>query len=144
MGILPAGSTVLKLELNIHNIWYGFLGSIVYGGQTIGSAMAARLLHSLNPKKLLCTCLFLNIGTLILFTLTDIYFLLVFCRMCTGIFQVFFCIYFPVWADVFGNETQKSTWLTYLLLASPLGIVMGYGMCAVFQQNIGWRWSFYI
>ena len=37
MGILPAGSTVIKKELNIDNIWFGFLGSIVYLGQTFGA-----------------------------------------------------------------------------------------------------------
>ena len=64
--------------------------------------------------------------------------------MSTGLFQVFFCIYFPVWADVYGTELQKSKWLTYLLIASPLGVVMGYGLTAVFLDNIGWRWAFYI
>ena len=104
MGILPAGSLVLKEELGMNNADFGFLGSIVYVGQTIGSILATRLLQSCNPKFILATCLFLNIGTLILFTLTTNYYVLVICRMCTGLFQVFFCIYFPVWADVFGND----------------------------------------
>mmetsp|Transcript_23060 Transcript_23060/g.35690 ORF Transcript_23060/g.35690 Transcript_23060/m.35690 type:complete len:129 (-) Transcript_23060:877-1263(-) len=86
----------------------------------------------------------MNIGTLILFTLTTWFPLLAFCRMCTGLFQVFFCIYFPVWADVYGDELQKSKWLTYLLIASPLGVIMGYGLCASFLNNIGWRWAFYV
>lgn len=50
----------------------------------------------------------------------------------------------PVWADAFGNETQKSKWLTYQLISSPLGVIMGYGMAAALQDNIGWRWAFYI
>ena len=144
MGILPAGSTVIKKELKIDNTWFGFLGSIVYLGQTIGSALATGMLQCCNPKLILSLCLFLNIFTLILFTLTDVYIILAFCRMCTGLFQVFFCIYFPVWADVFGNEGQKSTWLTYLLIASPLGVVMGYGLTAIVLDNIGWRYAFYI
>ena len=148
MGILPAGSLVLKKELGMNNAGFGFLGSIVYVGQTIGSLLATRLLQSqtrcCNPKFILASCLFLNIGTLILFTLTTNYMVLVICRMCTGLFQVFFCIYFPVWADVFGDEIQKSTWMTYLLIASPIGVVLGYGMCAAMQHNIGWRWAFYI
>ena len=39
---------------------------------------------------------------------------------------------------------QKSKWLTYLLIASPVGIVSGYSMSAVFLENIGWRFAFYI
>jgi len=50
----------------------------------------------------------------------------------------------PVWADAFGDEIQKSNWLTYLLISNPLGEVLGYGLCAAFQENIGWRWAFYI
>jgi len=50
----------------------------------------------------------------------------------------------PVWADTFGNEIQKSNWLTYLLISNPLGVVLGYGLCAAFLENIGWRWAFYI
>lgn len=50
----------------------------------------------------------------------------------------------PVYADVFGTEVQKSRWLTYLIISNPLGVVMGYGMCATFLENIGWRWAFYI
>ena len=104
MGILPAGSTKIKTELNIENTRFGFLGSIVYLGQTIGSALSTYVLQNYNPKVILGTCLFLNIGTLLLFTLTNWYLVLVFCRMCTGLFQVFFCIYFPVWADVYVND----------------------------------------
>lgn len=143
MGILPAGSTKIKEELGIDNTQFGALGSVVYLGQTIGSALATYVLQTFNPKVILGLCLGLNIGTLILFTFTDIYAILVVCRMCTGLFQVFFCIYFPVWADVYGNDIQKSTWLTYLLIASPLGVVMGYGLTAAMLENIGWRWAFY-
>ena len=144
MGILPAGSLKIKAELEIENTRFGFLGSVVYFGQTIGAALATGALQGCNPKMVLGTCLFLNIGTLLLFTQTNFYFVLVFCRCCTGLFQVFFAIYFPVWADTYGDEQQKSTWLTYLLISSPLGVIIGYGMCASFLETIGWRWAFYI
>jgi len=49
-----------------------------------------------------------------------------------------------VWADVFGNELQKSRWLTYLIITTPLGVVTGYSMCASLLENLGWRWAFYI
>jgi MFS family permease len=58
----------------------------------------------------------------------------------------------PVWADAFANEKQKSIWLTFLILASPLGVVFGFIMTSVFVAynkeidgcNNGWRWSFYV
>jgi predicted MFS family arabinose efflux permease len=106
--------------------------------------LASGVLQKFNPKRVLSICLFLNIGTLIIFTITEVYYILLISRMFTGLFQVFFCIYFPVWADCFGDEKQKSTWLTYLLIASPLGVITGYTMTALFLENIGWRGSFYV
>ena len=36
-------------------------------------------------------------------------------------------------------------WLTYILIAAPLGVVFGYGMCALMIDSIyGWRLAFYI
>ena len=144
MGILPACTVIIMKELQLDKTWFGFLGSVVYLGQVIGSAIASGVLQKCNPKVFLSTCLFLNIITLFLFTMTDIYPLMAFCRMLTGLLQVSFAIYMPVWADAFGNETQKSKWLTYQLISSPLGVIMGYGMAASLQNNLGWRWAFYI
>lgn len=70
MGILPAGSTLIKQELQIQNSDFGALGSMVYVGQTIGSALATSFFAKQNPKLILGTCLALNIGTLVLFTVT--------------------------------------------------------------------------
>lgn len=44
MGILPAGSIKIKEELGMHNSEFGVLGSVVYFGQTIGSALALGIL----------------------------------------------------------------------------------------------------
>jgi predicted MFS family arabinose efflux permease len=34
--------------------------------------------------------------------------------------------------------------MTYILLANPLGVILGYGLCACLLENIGWRFAFYI
>lgn len=83
-------------------------------------------------------------ASLIVFTVTKAYAVLLICRILTGVFQVSMCIYFPVWADVFGSKIQSSKWLGYLLIASPCGVVIGYGMCAILMENLGWRYAFYI
>ena len=44
MGILPAGSTRIKRDLKLNHSQYGTLGSVVYFGQTIGSALATGIL----------------------------------------------------------------------------------------------------
>ena len=100
------------------------------------------MLAKFSPKTLLIICLALNIGSLLAFTFTDIFWILSLSRGFTGLFQIFFGIYQPVWADVFGNEQQKALWLTYLIIATPLGVIIGYVLCATFLNTIGWRWSF--
>lgn len=86
MGILPACTVIMKEELKVDNTWFGFLGSVVYLGQVIGSAIASCVLQKCNPKIFLSICLFLNIATLFIFTVTDIYVILAICRCCTGLF----------------------------------------------------------
>lgn len=144
MGILPAGAVNIKKEKDLDNMWFGFLGSVVYLGQVIGSALASGLMNKHNPKIVLSLCLFINMISLIVFCFVDVYVVLVICRVCTGLFQIPFAIYTPVWADAVGNDVQKAKWLTYQLIASPLGVILGYGIAAGLQDNIGWRWAFYL
>jgi hypothetical protein len=67
-------------------------------------------------------------------------------RFMTGFFQVFISIYFPVWADTFGStDRQKTMWLTGLLACSPIGVLLGYTLCAsLVSYGISWRYSLYI
>ena len=106
--------------------------------------MSTVVLQKFSPKWVLASCLTLNVVSLLVFTMTKEYLVLVLCRIATGLFQVYFCIFLPVWADIYGNETQKSTWLTYLLISNPVGVILGYIICASIQNSIGWRWAFYI
>lgn len=70
----------------------------------LGSALSSGFLQSKYPKIILATCLVLNMVSLVLFTLTDNFILLATYRFFTGLFQVPFAIFMPVWADAFGNE----------------------------------------
>ena len=104
MGILPAGANTIKQELDISNTIFGSLGSVVYFGQLTGSIFSTWILSTFKPKNVLGWCLALNMGSLVAFTLTQNFLVLMIDRFSTGLFQVFFCIFFPVWSDVFGNE----------------------------------------
>ena len=85
-GILPAGSLKIKEELKLDNNEFGTLGSFVYLGQTIGSAMSTVVLQNFQPKYVLAACLTLNAGSLLLFTWTNHYIVLVTSRILTGLF----------------------------------------------------------
>ena len=118
----------------------------MYGGLVAGSAAASGV-YSIGSRIKWCliyTSLF-NIASLILFTKCTQYFWMVVLRFFTGFFQVFVQIYMPVWADTFGaDEKTKSLWMTILLLASPLGIVLGYTLTYYMILSHTWEWSFYI
>ena len=144
MGIMAAGTVSIKKDLNLKKTEYGSLGSVVYFGQGIGSIFAAGMLAKCNAKILLIICLLLNIVALLTFTQVRKYEILVASRTFTGLFQVFFAIYMPVWANTFGNASQQALWMTYLMITSPLGVIMGYLLCGFSSDYISWKWSFYI
>ena len=80
---------------------------------------------------MLAICLTLNIASLVAFCVVeDVLIVQLLVRMMTGLLQVFFTIFMPVWADTFGNENQKTLWLALLIVSNPLGAVIGYGMTA--------------
>ncbi len=143
-GFMPASSVLFKEEMKMNNAEFGFVGSFVYLGQALGSFIASPILQRASPKFVLAFCLVLNIISLVVFTLTDIYAILLFMRAITGFVQVFFTIFMPVWADSFGSENQKTLWLALLIVSNPLGGVLGYAMMAGLQFSLGWRWAFYI
>lgn len=85
-GILPAGSVKIKEDYNLDNSRFGALGSFVYFGQMMGSAMATVVLSYIHPKYVLAACLTLNIGCLLVFTWLEQYYYLLCSRMFTGLF----------------------------------------------------------
>mmetsp|Transcript_17687 Transcript_17687/g.29897 ORF Transcript_17687/g.29897 Transcript_17687/m.29897 type:complete len:442 (+) Transcript_17687:459-1784(+) len=144
-GSLPGCSNDIKKDLNIGNLEFGTLGSVVYGGLTLGSAVATWVYqHDRWIKLTLAFTLALNSISIYLFTVTNSFAFDTYLRFMIGFFQVFACIYQPVWADTFARESQKAAWLTFLILASPLGVVIGFSLTSVMTVYKTWRWSFYI
>eukprot|EP00347_Sterkiella_histriomuscorum_P017387 403349579 len=143
-GILPACTKEVKRDLHLDNANLGLLGSLVYAGLVLGSLFAMPVFNYCNTKFVLIVCLLLNSIALIMFTVTNEYYVLVLSRICVGFFQVFFCIYFPVWVDLFADEKHKTFWLTLLLLGVPLGIILGYVATSVVVLYTDWRWTFYV
>ena len=144
-GALPGCFDQVKEKFSINNFQFGILGSVVFGGLTIGSAVAAGA-YSKGEwiKPTLIITLTMNALVLYLFTATTNFTLTIMFRALIGFFQVFVCIYQPVWADTYGSEKQKSIWLTVLLLAPPLGVVLGYTMTYWIKLYHSWEWSFCI
>ena len=129
-GTLPGCSNQIKHDVKLNDVEFGTLGSVVYGGIVIGSVVATGIFQrSTWIKPLIVLTLALNSGSLFIFTLTTNFYIMAVLRFFIGFFQVFICIYMPVWADTFANsEKQKAAWLTFLIMASPLGIFIGFSM----------------
>lgn len=144
-GSLPGCSIDIKQDLSMQNFEFGLLGSIVYGGLVVGSGVATGIYSKSKwIKPTIIGSLVMNSVCIILFTITNSFYFDCFLRFWIGFFQVFLVIYMPVWGDSFASENQKSAWLTFLILASPLGVVGGFTMTSIFTAFKTWRWSFYV
>jgi sugar phosphate permease len=144
-GTLPGCADKVQLKLNINDFEYGVLGSLVYLGLMFGSATATGLYskgHLIKP--ILGFSLMLNSICLAFFTTSTSFYVLGAMRFLTGFCQIFIIVYYPVWTDTFGPEKFKSIWLTLMLLASPLGLVLGYAVTYYMNMYKTWEWSFYL
>ena len=92
----------------------------------IGSLIAIPACAHLNIKFVIVLGLIGQGSSLLLFTLSNNFWILAASRLMTGMCQVFFAIYFPVWVDIFGDEETQTIWLANLLLGVPLGVILGY------------------
>ena len=119
--------------LDINKAEFGILGSIVYAGLTVGASIATVVFEKKYLiKPALFLSLLLNAGAVFLFGISRNFLHDAGLRFMIGFFQVFSCIYMPVWTDSFANEKQKAVWLTFLILASPLGVIIGYLMTSYY------------
>lgn len=140
-GLLPASTVDLKKEIDLSNLQLGVLGSLVFGGLTFGSALAPYIFQKISHKSIIVVSTFMLAVFSILFTLTNSFVVMCLARALQGFFQIFLCIYFPVWVDTYGLEHNKTIWLTVLLLGPPLGVVLGYIIGAMVTY---WRFAFYV
>jgi hypothetical protein len=86
-GTLPGGSDGIKFKANINNWSFGVLGSIVYLGLTLGSAVASAALSSGGLiKPTIAATLFLNAACLYGFTTTTSFYTMVLIRGLVGFF----------------------------------------------------------
>ena len=111
-GAIPAAVYEIKRDLGIGQTEIGLLGSLVYVGLTFGSVVSGWVFNILNAKYVISIALLCNIGALVMFPLFDNFYLLALSRILVGVFQVFSCIYIPVWIDHFAPKTSKTMMLT--------------------------------
>ena len=124
-GVLPAATNEMMIDLDLTEIEFGCLGSLMYIGLIAGSTIAGYIYQKFSCRKVVIFNLFFTGVCLSFFTYTGNIYFLGFSRISTGFFQVFLVIFFPVWVDIFGGE-NKTLWLTILQIGVPSGTFLGY------------------
>lgn len=58
---------------------------------------------------------------------------------------MFITILGPIWCDSNAPEDKKTTWITWFIVATPVGIVFGYLETAIIlSQDANWAYGFYV
>lgn len=144
-GIMPAIATTLKDDDGMSDVEVGSLGSFVYVGEVLGSILAIPIYKKIPVKLILLSTIVLQSIVLMVFVFADgNYRIMVISRFFTGIFQVFITILGPIWCDSYAPADKKTTWITWFIVATPVGIVLGYLKTAVIlSQESNWAYGFY-
>lgn len=144
-GALPAALVALKHDVGLVDVQLGSLGSLVFVGLLFGSLCATVVLNRLAYKVVLGASFFGNGASLLLFSTTRSFAVMCVARFLSGFFQIFLTIYIPLYVDTFGTKTTKPIMLSLVLLAPPIGVVIGYGITGIcISSGADWRTSFII
>lgn len=87
-GVLPACTNELMHDLNLEEVKFGMLGSLLYIGLIGGSFLAGYIFQKFSNKKVIMVNLVLMGFCLSLFTFTKNFYFLAASRILTGFFQV--------------------------------------------------------
>ena len=153
-GIVPQQNSTIQKEFGGDGEKrVGLFGSVDYIGRIFGAVVFTIIMGRMNRKMLLVYTLIFKTITLFipLFTYKadpdTNYLINNIARGLSGISQVFYPTYLPVWCDQYGKKSQKTIWVTLVQIGNPVGIIIGYGLGMLFEglklfSMTGWRTSF--
>ena len=150
-GILPQQVDNIQQDFGSNSAsTVGLFGSIDYIGRVVGALFFAAIMGKMNRKMLLVGTLIFKALTLLIALVTPNKTVNIICRCLSGISQVFYTTYLPVWCDQYGKKDKRTMMVTIVQLANGLGVVIGYGiglLCDMIfysKQFLGWRAAFSI
>lgn len=107
--------------------------------------MAAPFIFARCPFKWVLFVSYLgNTCGLFSFAYCTVYDLQCLARFCSGCCQIFNLIYLPVWINTVGDKENISYYMSFFILSTPLGVIVGYILTAVVVNVATWQWAFYI
>ena len=127
-GIIPQQTQNIKTNFGKGDSLVGFFGSVDYIGRVIGAIIFAIIMGKMNRKILLVLTLIFKALTLFVPLFTDNPFINIISRGLSGISQVFYTTYLPVWCDQYGKSSKKALMVTFVQLGNPFGVIIGYGI----------------
>ena len=147
-GIIPQQNSNIKYDFKDDGEQaVGLFGSIDFIGRVVGALIFTIIMGKMNRKILIISTLIFKALTLFApffsrdVVINDI------ARCLSGLSQVFYPTYFPVWCDQYGKKDKRAIWVTIVQVGNPIGIIIGYGL-GMFCDNIilnersGWRIAF--
>ena len=154
-GIIPQQNSGIKLHFNKKydesEKRVGLFGSIDYIGRIVGSLIFIIIMGKMNRKMMLIVTLLFKAVTLFVPFFYYGYYINAVARCLSGISQVFYPTYLPVWCDQYAKKKKRAIWVTLVQIGNPLGIIIGYGLgmiCGIAKdeddkdKKIGWRIAF--
>ena len=149
-GIIPQQNTFIQVDFGEKGEQrVGLFGSIDYSGRVVGALIFTVIMGKMNRKMLLVYTLLFKSITLFIPLFTINYYINSIARGLSGLSQVFYPTYLPVWCDQYGKKNKKTIWVMIVQIGNPLGIIIGYGFGLLFEKLKlfginGWRTSFAI
>ena len=151
-GIIPQQNDNIKNDFGGEGeVRVGLFGSIDYIGRVVGAIIFTLIMGKYNRKMMLVITLLFKALTLFppLINIEDnkdsYYYLNITARCLSGVSQVFYPTYLPVWCDQYAKKNHKAIWVTLVQIGNPIGIILGYGLgllCEAFAPEKGWRYAF--
>ena len=148
-GIIPQQNEIIKNDFGGENEErVGLFGSIDYIGRVLGSIIFTLIMGRVNRKMILVITLIFKTITLIIPALVNKnYEINLIARALSGISQVFYPTYLPVWCDQYAKKNLKAICVTIVQIGNPIGIILGYGLGLISGNLLfssGWIDSFFI
>ena len=147
-GIVPQQNSQIKTDFGGEGEnKVGLFGSIDYIGRVVGALIFTMIMGRMNRKMMLVITLIFKALTLFVPLVSKEYIINTVARCLSGISQVFYPTYLPVWCDQYAKKDNKTIWVTIVQIGNPLGIIIGYGLSMASDYIFpisGWRSSFAI
>lgn len=150
-GIIPQQNEVIQADFCSNDEEsVGLFGSIDYIGRVFGSIIFTLIMGRMNRKNMLVITLIFKAFTLIVPIIADNnYEINLIARGLSGISQVFYPIYLPVWCDQYAKKNLKAIWVMIVQIGNPIGIILGYGLGMLCEKlnlffSSGWIDAFFL